>query len=81
MFSEIELFRAKKAIRDLAKQNGVSEDKIREEMVAAIDAGFTNPDPSVKAFWNSSPFIVSVTAFRKNSALFSQHPHNHAASS
>ena len=56
MFSEIELFRAKKAIRDLAKQNGVSEDKIREEMVAAIDAGFTNTDSSVKAVWKSSPF-------------------------
>lgn len=59
MFSEIELFRAKKAIRDLAKQNGVSEDKIREEMAAAIDAGFTNPDPSVKAIWKRSPFTES----------------------
>ena len=59
MFSEIELFHAKKAIRALAKQNGVREDKIREEMAAAIDAGFTNPDPSVKAFWETSPFIGS----------------------
>ncbi len=59
MFSETELFRAKKAIRDLAKQNRVSEDKIREEMTAAIDAGFTNQDPSVKAVWKNSPFNES----------------------
>ena len=60
MFSEIELFRAKKAIRDIARQNEVSEDKIREEMGAAIESGFTNSDPAIRAMWKSSPFAEAM---------------------
>ena len=56
MFSELELFHAKKAICNLAKQKGVSEDEIRKEMAAAIDAGFSSPDSSAKAVWTKSPF-------------------------
>lgn len=56
MFSEFELFRAKKIIQQLAKQNMVSEEKIRAEMEEAIDTGFNNPDPSVQAIWESAPF-------------------------
>ena len=56
MFSELELYRAKKAIRELAKAEGVSEEAIRFEMEQAIDAGFNTPDPSVRKIWKASPF-------------------------
>ena len=56
MFSELELYRAKKVIRELAKANGVSEEVVRSEMEQAIDAGFNSHDPSIEAIWKASPF-------------------------
>lgn len=56
MFSELEIYRAKKIIRELAKANGVSENDIRSEMEQAIDIGFNNTDPSAEAIWKDSPF-------------------------
>lgn len=56
MFSELELYRAKKAIRELAKAGGVSEETIRFEMEQAIDAGFNSPDPTAQKIWKASPF-------------------------
>ena len=43
MFSELELYRAKRIIREMAKTNGVSEDEIRAEMNKAIEAGMSDP--------------------------------------
>lgn len=44
MFSELELYRAKRIIREMAKTNGVSEDEIRAEMNKAIEAGMSDPN-------------------------------------
>ena len=41
MFSELELYRAKRIIREMAKTNGVSED---------------DPTPTAQAAWKASPF-------------------------
>ncbi len=43
-------------IRHIAKQEGVSEQEVLDEMQKAIDAGYSNPDPSVQAYWASMPF-------------------------
>ena len=43
-------------IRRIAKQEGVSEQTVLDEMQKAIDAGYNNPDPSVQAYWASMPF-------------------------
>ncbi len=59
MFSELELYRAKRIIREMAKTNGVSEDEIRAEMNKAIEAGMSNPTPTAQAAWKASPFYGS----------------------
>ena len=56
MFSELELYRAKRIIREMAKTNGVSENEIRAEMNKAIEAGMSDPTPTAKAAWKASPF-------------------------
>ncbi len=43
-------------IRQIAKQEGVSEQEVLDEMQKAIDAGYNNPDPAVQAYWASTPF-------------------------
>ena len=43
-------------IRHIAKQEGVSEQEVLDEMQKAIDAGYSNPDPAVQAYWASMPF-------------------------
>lgn len=51
-----ELKKARKAIRKIAKENGVTEQSVLEEMALAIDSGYNNPDPSVQRYWQSTPF-------------------------
>lgn len=43
-------------IRHIAKQEGISEQEVINEMQKAIDEGFNNPDPSVQAYWAQMPF-------------------------
>lgn len=43
-------------IRQIAKQEGVSEQQVLDEMQKAIDAGYSDPDPAVQAYWASMPF-------------------------
>ena len=43
-------------IRDIAKQQGVSEREVIDEMQKAIDAGYGSSDPAVQAQWVSMPF-------------------------
>ncbi len=43
-------------IRDIAKQQGVSEREVIDEMQKAIDAGYGSSDPAVQAQWASMPF-------------------------
>ena len=56
MFSDLELYRARKTIKELARANGVSEADIRAEMNKAIEVGFSAPDSSVRDAWAASPF-------------------------
>ena len=51
MYTQKELKRAAAHIRRLARENGLSEEDMRAEMKAAMDAGRNNPDPDVQAKW------------------------------
>ena len=56
IYSEIELFKAKKAIHEIAITNGVSEAEVKREMSIAIDSGYYNNDPAIRMLWDRSPF-------------------------
>lgn len=43
-------------IKKIAKQEGISEQEVVDEMQKAIDAGYNNQDPTVQASWVSMPF-------------------------
>lgn len=43
-------------IRQIALQEGISEQEVIDEMQKAIDIGFSNPDPAVQAYWAAMPF-------------------------
>lgn len=40
-----------KLLKNMAQKEGTSVEEIRKEMQKAIDAGFDNPDPAVRAKW------------------------------
>lgn len=40
-----------KLLKNMAAKEGTTVEEIRKEMQNAIDAGFANPDPAVKAKW------------------------------
>lgn len=40
----------------IAKQEGISEQEVIDEMQKAIDEGYSNPDPAIQAYWASMPF-------------------------
>lgn len=46
---------AKDIIKQVARNNGVSEEEIRAEMKAAMMAGWNNPDPNVREMWSRIP--------------------------
>lgn len=48
-------------IRQIARQQGVSEREVIDEMQKAIDIGYGSPDPAVRAQWASMPFPVKPT--------------------
>ena len=77
--------RAKRAIKQLAKEHGVSEAEVRKEMREAMLAGTANPDPAVQARWASiqwcgeeptvEEFIACMTEYieaRKDEENFAQ---------
>ena len=45
----------KKALRQIAKMEGVSIEEVYREIQIAIDAGYSNPDPAVQAVWKNVP--------------------------
>lgn len=45
--------KAKKALKKLAKQKGISERAVRQEIEIAIQEAMKSPDP--QAFWKSIP--------------------------
>ena len=40
-----------KMIRQIAKQEGVHPEVVYAEMQAAIEAGYSSPDPEVQEYW------------------------------
>ncbi|MCL1858660.1 MAG: sporulation initiation factor Spo0A [Oscillospiraceae bacterium] len=40
-----------KAIKKVAKQNGVSAESVYYEISKVIKAGYNNPDPAVQEYW------------------------------
>ena len=46
---------AKRALKKLAKQKGISEREVRREIEIAISEAIKSPKPQAQAFWNSIP--------------------------
>ena len=46
---------AKKALRKVAQQEGISVSEVRKEIQAAIDEGMKSTDKSVQAYWSRIP--------------------------
>ena len=51
MYTKRELKRAAGIIRQIARENHVTEEEVRRDMKEAIDVGRYNPDPAVQAKW------------------------------
>ena len=51
MYTKRELKRAAGIIRQIARDNHVTEEEVRRDMKEAMDAGRRNPDPAVQAKW------------------------------
>ena len=51
MYTKRELKRAAGIIRQIARDNNVTEEEVRRDMKEAMDAGRNNPDPAVQAKW------------------------------
>lgn len=41
----------KKVLREIAKNEGISQKEVYREMQKAINAGYNNPDPAIQAAW------------------------------
>ena len=53
---EMMMEKASAVIRSIAQKNHCSKDEVRKEMETAIQAGYENPDPEIRAMWATSPF-------------------------
>ena len=53
MYTKRELKRAAGIIRQIARENHVTEEEVRRDMKEAMDAGRQNTDPAVQAKWAS----------------------------
>ena len=51
MYTKRELKRAAGIIRQIARDNHVTEEEVRRDMKEAMDVGRSNPDPAVQAKW------------------------------
>lgn len=47
--------KAKKALKKLAKQKGVSVESVRHEIEIAITEGMKSPEPQAQSFWKYIP--------------------------
>lgn len=43
-------------MRTVGKRKGISKEDVEREIQIAIDSGFDNPDPEVRAEWAEVPF-------------------------
>lgn len=53
MYTQKELEAASDIIRQIAREHHVPEEQVRSDMEEAMNAGRSNPDPSVQARWAS----------------------------
>ena len=53
MYSRIELKKTARNIKRVARQNDVSEEEVRRDMLVAMNAARSNDDPAVKARWET----------------------------
>ena len=56
MYSENELARAREVIAKMASKKGTSEEAVRQEMIQAIEAGYSNDTPATRDEWSKAPF-------------------------
>lgn len=56
MYTKDELDRAARAITVMAERHSIPEELIRKEMMEAINAGRSDPDPRVQAQWSGFEF-------------------------
>lgn len=47
--------KAKRALKKLAKQKGISEKEIRREIEITIEEAMKSPEPQAQAFWKAIP--------------------------
>lgn len=45
----------KRALREIAKREGISRKEVYREMQAAVNIGYASTDPAVRAAWNEMP--------------------------
>lgn len=45
----------KKNLQEIAKREGISEEKVREEILEAISIALKSDDPNVQTFWRDIP--------------------------
>lgn len=57
--------KARKSIKKVAKQEGVSIDDVRREMQTAIDEGMKSTEPQAVEFWKKS-LIMEKGQCRRN---------------
>ena len=57
MYTKRELKRAAGIIRQIARDNHVTEEEVRRDMKEAMDAGRNNPDPAVQAKWARFEYV------------------------
>ena len=57
MYTKRELKRAAGIIRQIARENHVTEEEVRRDMKEAMDAGRNNPDPAVQAKWVGFEYV------------------------
>lgn len=43
-------------MRTVGKREGISKEEVEREIRIAIDSGFDNPDPEIRAEWAKIPF-------------------------
>jgi hypothetical protein len=51
----MDIAKANKALKKLAKQKGVSEGTMRREIKIAITEAMKSPEPQAQSFWKSIP--------------------------
>lgn len=55
-YDEMAKRKARRAIREIARSQMVSEAEVRAEMEIAMMAGYNNPDLDVREEWAKAPF-------------------------